>query len=81
LRTGFSLERAPVLALSEPSVRPLSRKLLADFDDSVWNGDAEGVISKIRVIKRRGYGLSTFEGFRRGVLVACPDDLAGLPGQ
>jgi transposase len=47
------------------------QELLAYFDEPVTNGYAEGVINKIKVIKRRAYGLPSFESFRRRVLVAC----------
>lgn len=51
---------------------PLWREeLLAYFDQPIGNGYAEGVINKIKVIKRRAYGLPTFDGFRQRVLVAC----------
>jgi transposase len=33
-------------------------------------GYAEGVINKVKVIKRRAYGLPTFDGFRERVLIA-----------
>jgi transposase len=46
-------------------------ELLAYFDEPTTNGYAEGVINKVKVIKRRAYGLPTFAGFRRRVLVAC----------
>ena len=46
-------------------------ELLAYFDQPITNGYAEGVINKIKVIKRRAYGLPTFNGFRQRVLVAC----------
>jgi transposase len=52
-------------------VKNWRQELLAYFDEPVTNGYAEGVINKIKVIKRRAYGLPTFEGFRRRVLVAC----------
>jgi len=29
------------------------------------------VINKVKVIKRRAYGLPTFKGFRERVLLAC----------
>jgi transposase len=45
-------------------------ELLAYFDETT-NGDAEGVISKVKVIKRRAYGLPTFAGFRKRVVIAC----------
>ena len=34
-------------------------------------GLTEGVINKVKVIKRRAYGLPTFAGFRERVLLAC----------
>jgi transposase len=30
-----------------------------------------GVINKVKVIKRRTYGLPTFTGFRKRILLAC----------
>ncbi len=52
-------------------VRLWREELLAHFDQPISNGYAEGVINKIKVIKRRAYGLPTFDGFRQRVLVAC----------
>ncbi|MGH2961338.1 MAG: ISL3 family transposase [Solirubrobacterales bacterium] len=46
-------------------------ELLAYFDEPTTNGYAEGVINKVKVIKRRAYGLPSFEGFRERVLLAC----------
>ncbi|MBV9422118.1 MAG: transposase, partial [Solirubrobacterales bacterium] len=46
-------------------------ELLAYFDEPTTNGYAEGVISKVKVIKRRAYGLPTFAGFRKRVVIAC----------
>jgi len=46
-------------------------EMLAYFDEPTTNGYAEGVINKIKVIKRRAYGLPTFAGFRRRVVIAC----------
>ena len=46
-------------------------ELLAYFEEPTTNGYAEGVINKVKVIKRRAYGLPTFTGFRHRVLVAC----------
>lgn len=46
-------------------------ELLAYFSEPTTNGYAEGVINKVKVIKRRAYGLPTFEGFRERVLIAC----------
>jgi transposase len=45
--------------------------LLAFFEEPTTNGYAEGVINKVKVIKRRAYGLPTFQGFRQRVLIAC----------
>jgi transposase len=52
-------------------VRLWREEPLAYFDQPISNGFAEGVINKIKVIKRRAYGLPTFDGFRQRVLVAC----------
>jgi transposase len=52
-------------------IEPWREEILAYFDQPASNGYAEGVINKVKVIKRRAYGLPTFEGFRRRVLVAC----------
>jgi transposase len=46
-------------------------ELLAYFDEPTTNGYAEGVINKVKVIKRRAYGLPTFDGFGERVLLAC----------
>jgi len=46
-------------------------ELLAYFEQPTTNGYAEGVINKIKVIKRRAYGLPSFESFRTRILVAC----------
>lgn len=46
-------------------------ELLAYFDQPTTNGYAEGVINKVKVIKRRAYGLPTFYGFRKRVVIAC----------
>jgi transposase len=46
-------------------------ELLAYFDEPTTNGYAEGVINKVKVIKRRGYGIPSFTSFRHRVLVAC----------
>lgn len=39
-------------------------ELWAYFDQRASNGYAEGITNKIRVFKRRAYGLPTFPGFR-----------------
>jgi transposase len=46
-------------------------EMLAYFDEPTTNGYAEGVINKVKVIKRRAYGLPTFAGFRRRVVIPC----------
>jgi transposase len=46
-------------------------ELLGYFDEPTTNGYAEGVINKVKVIKRRAYGLPTFSGFRKRVVIAC----------
>jgi transposase len=68
-----AVERAqlpPFTAFAE-GVRLWRAELLAYFDEPTTNGYAEGVINKVKVIKRRAYGLPTFEGFRQRVLLAC----------
>jgi transposase len=52
-------------------IEPWREEILAFFDQPASNGYAEGVINKVKVIKRRAYGLPSFEGFRERVLVAC----------
>jgi transposase len=52
-------------------VRLWQVELLAYFDEPTTNGYAEGVINKVKVIKRRAYGLPTFDGFRKRVVIAC----------
>ena len=54
-----------------PSARLWREEILAYFDEPTTNGYAEGVINKVKVLKRRAYGLPTFEGFRERVLIAC----------
>ena len=52
-------------------VRMWRTELLAYFDEPTTNGYAEGIINKVKVIKRRAYGLPTFAGFRKRVVIAC----------
>jgi len=52
-------------------IAPWREEILAYFDEPASNGYAEGVINKVKVIKRRAYGLPSFEGFRGRVLLAC----------
>ena len=68
-----AVERAqlPAFAAFADGVRLWRAELLAYFDDQTTNGYAEGVINKVKVIKRRAYGLPRFDGFRERVLLAC----------
>jgi transposase len=52
-------------------VRSWRKELLGYFEEPTTNGYAEGVINKVKVIKRRAYGLPTFNGFRKRVVIAC----------
>jgi transposase len=52
-------------------VKRWREELLAYFEQPTTNGYAEGVINKIKVIKRRAYGLPTFNGFRERIVIAC----------
>ena len=61
----------PAFASFAEGTRQWREELLAYFAEPTTNGYAEGVINKIKVIKRRAYGLPSFESFRRRVLVAC----------
>ena len=45
--------------------------MLGYFDEPTTNGYAEGAIDKVKVITRRAYGLPTFAGFRKRVVIAC----------
>jgi transposase len=68
-----AVERAqlPAFTAFAEGVRLWRAELLAYFDEQVTNGYAEGVINKVTVIKRRAYGLPTFDGFRNRILLAC----------
>jgi transposase len=61
----------PAFTAFADGVRLWRAELLAYFDEPTTNGYAEGVINKVKVIKRRAYGLPTFDGFRERVLLAC----------
>jgi transposase len=61
----------PAFAAFADGVRQWRAELLAYFDEPTTNGYAEGVINKVKVIKRRAYGLPSFERFRERVLLAC----------
>jgi transposase len=66
-------ERAalPSFTAFASGLRGWREELLAYFDEPATNGYAEGVINKIKVIKRRAYGLPRFTSFRQRVLLAC----------
>jgi transposase len=68
-----AVDRAAIPSFSAfaEGIRLWREELLAYFDQPISNGYAEGVINKIKAIKRRAYGLPTFDGFRQRVLVAC----------
>ena len=67
-----AVERAglPAFDAFAKGVRPWREELLAYFDEPTTNGYAEGVINKVKVIKRRAYGIPTFTAFRQRVLLA-----------
>lgn len=52
-------------------IRQWRNELLAYFEEPTTNGYAEGVINKVKVIKRRAYGLPTFNAFRQRIVIAC----------
>jgi transposase len=68
-----AVERAqlPAFTAFADGVRLWRAELLAYFDEPTTNGYAEGVINKVKVIKRHAYGLPNFDGFRERVLIAC----------
>jgi transposase len=61
----------PVFDAFAKGIRIWQEELLAYFDEPTTNGYAEGVINKVKVIKRRAYGIPTFTAFRQRVLPAC----------
>jgi transposase len=61
----------PAFTAFAEGVRQCRDELLAYFAEPTTNGYAEGVINKAKVIKRRAYGIPTFDGFRERVLLAC----------
>jgi transposase len=61
----------PAFQAFAEGIRQWRDELLAYFDEPTTNGYAEGVINKVKVIKRRAYGLPAFDGFRDRVLLAC----------
>jgi hypothetical protein len=67
-----AIDRACVPAYAfAKGIRLWREELLAYFDEPTTNGYAEGVINKVKVIKRRAYGIPTFTAFRQRVLLAC----------
>ncbi len=44
-------------------------EILAYFDNRTTQGAVEGINQKIKLIKRRAYGLNNFDNFRRRVLL------------
>jgi transposase len=61
----------PAFAAFAKGICQWRKELLGYFDEPTTNGYAEGVINKVKVIKRRAYGLPTFTGFRKRVVIAC----------
>lgn len=68
-----AVDRAQIPAFTAfaDGLGPWREELLAYFDQPTTNGYAEGVINKVKVIKRRAYGLPTFAGFKKRVVIAC----------
>jgi transposase len=66
-----AVERAAIPSFTAFAHGLRREELLAYFEQPTTNGHAEGVINKIKVIKRRAYGLPSFNGFRTRVLLAC----------
>jgi transposase len=63
--------RLPAFDAFAKGIRSWRSELLAYFDEPTTNGYAEGVINKVKVIKRRAYGIPSFTAFRDRVLLAC----------
>jgi transposase len=61
----------PAFSSFAVGIKKWRQELLAYFEEPTTNGYAEGVINKVKVIKRSAYGLPSFDSFRRRVLVAC----------
>ena len=51
------------------TIRRWIDEILAYFDNRTSQGTVEGINQKIKLIKRRAYGLTNFENFRRRVLL------------
>jgi hypothetical protein len=69
-----AVERAqlPAFTAFADGVQLWRAELLAYFDEPTTNGYAEGIINKVKPIKRRADALPSFGGFRHRVLLACP---------
>jgi transposase len=63
--------QTPAFTAFADGVRLWRAEPLAYFDEPTTNGYAEGVINKVKLIKRRAYGLPSFDGFRERVVLAC----------
>jgi transposase len=61
----------PALDAFAKGIRLWRQELLAYFDEPTTNGYAEGVINKVKHIKRRAYSIPSFTAFRQRVLLAC----------
>ena len=68
-----AVERAalPAFDAFAKGIRSWRDELLAYFDEPTTNGYAEGINNKVKVIKRRAYGIPTFTAFRQRILLAC----------
>jgi transposase len=69
--SGVDHAALPAFDAFAKGVRGWRGELLAYFDEPTTNGYAEGVTNKVKVIKRRAYGVPTFGAFRDRVLLAC----------
>lgn len=52
------------------TIRRWIDEILAYFDNRTTQGTVEGINQKIKLIKRRGYGLTNFDNFRRRTLLS-----------
>ena len=64
-------EALPALSSFAEGVRFWREERWATARSRPPNGYAEGVVYKVKVIKRRAYGLPSFQSFLHRVLVAC----------
>jgi transposase len=68
---GVDRAAIPSFTAFAKGLRSWREELRAYFDQPTTNGYAEGMINKIKTIKRRAHGLPNFAGFRQRVVVAC----------